>query len=127
MSMGGTLQMMRGDTAQFDVTCTRPNSAGVQTAVDLTGMLTAYFTAKRAVSDTDAAAIFQKTYASGAIAFVGSATLGVLRVTLAAADTSGLEDVAVTLNVDIKITESDSIKSTPWSGSLIVYPNVTRT
>lgn len=127
MPTGGTVEMQRGDTAQFDVTCTRPNASGVQTAVDLTGMLAAIFTAKRTLSDLDAAAVFQKTYAAGAIAFVGAATAGILRVTLAAADTSGLEDYAVTLFVDIKVTESDGIKSTPWSGSLIVHPNVTRT
>lgn len=79
--MNQNLAMVKGDTAVFDITCT--TAAGA--AFDISGA-TIYFTVKDDPSDADAAAIFQKSTASGISIISGAG--GTAQVVTAAADTS---------------------------------------
>ena len=114
------IRMFRGDTKAITLTIQRNNAA-----VNLTGM-TIWLTAKRKVSDLDAAAIFQKSTAGG-IVVSSPATAGIAVATIAPADTSGLEDEILNLVCDVQVKDSGGTITTVSSFTLQVLPDVTRT
>jgi hypothetical protein len=87
------IEIVRGDTAFLDGTVA---IAGV--AQPITGW-TFWFTAKRRLTDADAAAVFQKTTAGGGVV-VTDAAGGLFYIALEPADTSSLPAAAVKLYGD---------------------------
>lgn len=117
------LTRTRGDTIRLLVTATRPDEAGVDQPVDLTGA-TLTFTAKLKITDADdAVTTIQKT--TGAGIEVLAADEGTAVVTLEPEDTEGLL-VKTTYLADVQLDESDGTRTTVASGKLIVTPDVTR-
>ena len=114
------LSMIRGNSKLFAFPLT--NSDG--DPIDLTGA-TVTMTAKAAYTDTDAAAVFQKTEADGIT--VVSALNGVITVDLDPADTSSLTGKVNRLIYDIQVQDADDRVSTPVRGKLVVQPDVTET
>jgi len=90
--------MVRGDTPTWGMEFSRAGSA-----IDLTGAAIR-FTAKRDLSDADAAAVFQKQIGTGIT--VLDATTGEAEVTLLVTDTSSLLDRDITLHCDVQIVEA---------------------
>ena len=114
------LAMTRGDTYPILGAITRAGAA-----VDITGG-TLWMTAKRAVTDDDASAVFQLDNAAlGGIEFV-SAVGGTYRVTVppdATAELSG----HVVLVYDVQLEDVDENVYTVARGNLTVVPDVTIT
>lgn len=114
-----TIKAVRGDTITLDFTVKRPAGGA---AVDLTGA-TFTFTAKKKLSDADAAALFQKTLGSGVS--VTNAANGQGRVTVAPADTTSLPDYETDLYCDLQMTEAVGTVTTVAEGILRIRPDVT--
>lgn len=113
------LEAKRGDLETY--TLTLKDAAGA--ALNLTGA-SLWFTVKRGISDADAAAVFQKTIASGIV--VAAPLTGVAVITVLPADTAALGDGPLTLLYDIQVKLADGTTKTPLSGEFRVTPDVTR-
>ena len=120
------LRMRRGDTAGWDLAVVDTTGA----PFDLTGY-TLWFTAKRAITDADADAVFQLT--NGAGITVTNAAGGLAAISPRRADTSSLtEDVR--LYVDVQLSSVGAPDATytvwpsddDWPGELIISRDVTR-
>jgi hypothetical protein len=109
------LEMIRGDTAQLEVTVTAAN-----VAFDLTGA-TVTFTAKR--RKTDDAIVFEKDLGDGIT--ITNAIQGELAVEIAPADTSALLDEASGLVWDLQVSRGGQV-FTVARGNLRVLLDVTR-
>ena len=114
------LQMIRGDTAVFDLTITDQDTGD---PVNLTNMVLT-FTAKRRPTDTDAQAIILKTVDAG-IVVDADPTLGIAVLTLEPSDTEDLTDLR-TLRWDIQIDNGAGDVRTPLSGRLAIASDQTR-
>lgn len=113
------IEVIRGDTPTFDLTLTGPDDAPlVLTGLGIT------FTAKRRYSDPDDEAIISHSLDDGGIAVV-SADAGTATLTLAAADSEGLDDLP-TLVWDIQTEDDAGTVLTPLRGKLSVVRDVTR-
>lgn len=119
------LSMRRGDTPIWDVAVVNADGS----PFDLTGY-TAYFTAKRAITDPDPG-VFQLTLGAG-ITFTNAAG-GLLAIQPRRADTSGLTEDA-RLFIDVQISQIAAPSQTftiwpsadDWPGELIITRDVTR-
>jgi hypothetical protein len=110
------LDLIRGDTGEWDLTVERNGAA-----VDITG-ITARFMVKRSIDDANADALASLTVGNG-ITLTAPLT-GDLRVTLPAA-TSALFPVT-TLAWDLEITDGTGHVSTVAMGPLLVVADVSR-
>lgn len=113
-------KMTRGDSR----TIITPLADAAGDPIDLTGC-TVWFTAKALYTDADASATFQKSTADG-ITVVDEDT-GVIQVDIDPEDTEDLDGVRTRLVYDIQVKDATGKVSTPQSGKLIVYPDVTIT
>jgi len=114
------VEMYRGDTPDIDVTVTKD---GV--AVNLTGG-TLRFSVKWRTQDADVDVIFVRTSPAGGIVFT-DAVNGKARISLAAANTSGLPGRRVDLFYDLQLTDSAGKIFTVLAGMFIVKPDVSVT
>lgn len=114
------LKMTRGDSKRIALAL--PDASG--NPLDLTDA-SVWMTAKEAFTDTDDAATFQKTIGAGIT--VLDEDNGVILVELDPEDTSTLDAVRTRLVYDIQVKDADDAISTPISGKLTVYPDVTIT
>lgn len=123
-----TLTMRRGDTSGWSALAVQPDGS----PLDLTGY-TLWFTAKRAIADTDAQAVFQLT--NGAGITITDAAAGAFAINPRRADTSSLtEDVR--LYVDVQASKDPESTDTLWPpeddngnwqpGILIISRDITR-
>ena len=115
------LKLTRGDTKTFEFTVTKERTKAVWNLASHT----AWFTAKRKITDLDAEAVFQKTSAAGDITFPDAAN-GRLDVKVEPADTSSLTKDEVLL-WDLQIKDASSNVYTVASGTLRVSRDVTIT
>lgn len=118
------LTLRRGDTTGWDLAVV--DTAGAP--FNLAGC-TLYFTAKRLLTDADAAAVFQLT--NGAGITITDAAGGLARITPRRADTSSLtEDVRLFVDVQISRGTDETYTVWPvaddWPGELIITRDVTR-
>jgi hypothetical protein len=118
--------MRRGDTAGWNLAVVDTTGA----PFDLTGY-TLWFTAKRAITDADADAVFQLT--NGAGITVTNAAGGLAAITPRRADTSSLtEDVRLYVDVQLSSVgapdETDTVwpSDDDWPGELVISRDVTR-
>ncbi len=115
-----TLTMFHGDTPTFSATISNLSSSGLA-GCEL------WMTAKRAATDPDSAAVFQKPNASWVIDQTGNAsTPGIAHVQLANADTASLPLYPVALVYDIQLKDASGDIYTIDSGTLTVTPDVTQ-
>lgn len=120
MAANVNLEMVRGDTRVWSMTIkTRDGNP-----FDLTGY-TVKMTAKRAVTDADGSAVFQKTSPAGGIT-INSPTAGTITVTLSPSDTSGLPAYTIRLVYDLQVTNGTDTR-TALLGYLLIKPDVTIT
>jgi hypothetical protein len=112
------LEMFRGDDESFDIVVTKDGAP-----VDLTGAALT-FTAKRRLSDADAAAVVQKDSTAGGIAIVDAAQ-GLARIDIAAGDTATLTSDE-RLAWDLQVLGADGKKRTLADGRLLIHADVTR-
>lgn len=118
--MSQTLEITRGDTKEW----TFAVIDGTGAAVNLTGITSAFFTAKASITEADTdAGVIQKTIGNGITVDAGSAGTGTIK--LVPADTSASIDARVTLVFDFEIIVGGNTY-TPAGGSLLIYPDVTR-
>lgn len=115
--------MTKGDTAKPEFTVKDRATGAVQNIAAWTAFR---LTAKRAVTDTDAQAVFAKTLAGGGITVV-SAPGGVIRATINPADTSPLEWSGYLLFVDVQGIDAFGGTWTLAKGTLEVQPDTSRT
>lgn len=114
----------RGDTIRLLVACTRPDEDGVSQPIDVTGA-TAWFTAKRSITDADdATTTIQKTSGAG-IEVIDSDDDNELLVTLDPEDTDSLT-AKTTYVCDLQLEENTGIITTVAFGKLIVLLEATR-
>jgi len=113
------LEVNRGDAVSLNV---GPVLDAAGAVVNITGY-ELWFTGKLAVSDLDAAAVFQKTTTAGSIV-ITNGPAGLARVDLAAADTSALTSSTL-LYVDLQAKASGKVV-TLARGRLLVVADVTR-
>ncbi len=114
------LTMIRGNSKLFAFPLTDSDGD----PIDLTDC-TVTMTAKESYTDSDGAAIFQKTDGDGIT--VVSAVNGVITVDLEPGDTSSLTGRNVRLVYDIQVQTDAGRVSTPVRGRLTVQPDVTTT
>lgn len=112
------LKMYRGDTAQFRVTALDIDG----NPLDISGA-SAWFTAKRATTEADNTAVFQKTVGDGIT--ITDALNGIMLVQLAEADTNTLTKKEV-LEYDLQVKDVLNGIYTVARGSLTVEADVTR-
>lgn len=113
------LTIVHGDTTVINGHATLNGGA-----VNLTGC-SLWFTVKNAVTDTDAAAVFQLTSPASGIT-IASGPAGRFQITIAPAYTSGLPYVVIPLVYDLQMKDVSGNVSTLISGALTVVPDVTR-
>jgi len=113
-------KLTRGDSK----TIITPLADAAGDPIDLTGA-TVWFTAKEDFTDTDDAATFQKSTADG-ITVIDEDT-GVIQVDIEPEDTADLDGVRTRLFYDIQVKDAADRISTPQSGKIVVYPDVTIT
>ena len=94
--------------------------------MDLTGCKL-WFTAKQFITDADAIALIQKTWAAGQIA-VPTPALGIATLTLVNADTTALvpNNPATLYFFDVQVEDAAGNVFTPIMGRLQVLPGVTQ-
>lgn len=115
--------ILRNDTDHINLYFFKPVPNEL-VAQDITGW-TIWFTAKRKLSDVDAAAIIAKTTASGIT--IQSAAGGWAIVAITAADTGALEARDVMLYFDVQIKDANGEIHTPIRrGTLLVECDVTQ-
>ena len=114
------LEMTRENTFSFDIAVTEN-----EVPVNLTNG-TLRMTAKWAVTDADASAVFQKSSPSTGITFLVPAS-GTANITIVEANTTAIPYHEVDLVYDIKFTDASGNEFTVMRGTLRVLPNVTRT
>lgn len=124
-SVQQSLEMVRGDTKQWNFAVTNENAS----AVSLASHNGITFTGKRSVADPDASVIFQKSLASGATTGGGftitSLTNGTGTIKLSPSDTASLEAAILSLSFDLQFVDADANKYTVAIGRLTVRPDVT--
>lgn len=116
--MNQTLNMVRGDTFEFQVNVIRNGSA-----VDLTSC-TVWMTAKWKAEDLDAAAIFSID-STGSDVVISDPTNGIVQITIVPAKTVSLPGRVVHLAYDVQYKDTSSKIYTPLRGRLVVTPDVT--
>jgi hypothetical protein len=114
------LTMSHGDTRVIQTTINNLTSSGLTSC-------TFWLTCKRAATDPDSAAIFQKLNASFTVDAVGNLTTpGVIHCTIAPADTATLAEYGVALVYDVQMKDSTGNIYTVDSGTLTLTPDVTQ-
>lgn len=113
------IKMVRGDTYVFDAAITLNGAA-----VDLTGGLVR-MTAKWAVANADAAAVFALTSVASAGVVITNAALGEVRITISPSHTNTLPSKKVELPYDIQFVNSIGSVFTVLYGTLTIVPDVT--
>ena len=116
--MNQTLDMVRGDTYEFQANIIRNGSA-----VNLTGC-TVWMTAKWKAEDLDAAAVFSID-STGSDVVISDPTNGVVQITIVSAKTRTLPSRVVRLPYDIQYKDTSSKIYTPIRGILVVSPDLT--
>lgn len=111
------IEMVRGDTPTWFLGFSRGSGPLALPAGTLI-----WFTAKRALTDEDAGAVFRKSVGSGVT--ITDATNGKAKVTLAATDTNPLPDADTLLYYDVQIKETSGV-ITSFLGKLMVRCDVT--
>lgn len=110
-------KMTRGDTVELDGHATQ---AGVD--YPLVGK-SLWFTGKKAKTDSDAAAIFQRTIGNGIV--LTDSAKGKFRVTLVPGNTSGLSALKTLLYWDCQVKDADGKVFTLASDAVMVNADVT--
>lgn len=113
-----SIEVDLGETANIDGAVT---VGGV--AQNITGWLI-WFTAKRRVSDLDAAAVIQHSTITSGVT-ITNALSGLFTVTLAPADTSGLPEQRLKLFADIKGRDGGNNEWVLAKGTLVIRPVAT--
>lgn len=116
--MTTTLRMTRGDDKTFNMAFTKNSQPQ-----NITGF-SIWVTAKRAASDADATAVFQRTIGSGVT--VTNAVGGLANFTVIQAHTSGFEASRVTLLCDVQLKDTPGNVVTAGHFLLLVDPDITR-
>lgn len=115
------LAIMRGDTLRYDIRITDADAA----ALDLTGLLGAWFTVKYSRRDPDASKLLQKTLGAGIE--VIDALDGTLRLTLTATETAALNaSRAHVWDFQVMTAAGDIITPDYLTGPLYIEGDVTR-
>lgn len=118
--MSTNLSMFRGDTKLVQITLSNLTASG------LTGY-SFWFTVKNDVSDTDAAAVIQKSGGDFDVVTTGDATTpGVVTCKILPGDTDSLPDYQVSLPYDVQVKDSLGNVTTVVTGKLKVSPDTTR-
>src|SRR5579872_7247955 len=115
-----TLIMTHGDSRVWQATISNLTSTGLTSC-------TFWLTVKRAITDPDASAIFQKLNASFTVVQNGNQTTpGIVQVTINPVDTSGIAEYGVSLVYDVQMKDSTGNIYTVDSGTLTLTPDVTQ-
>jgi hypothetical protein len=117
------LFMTRGNDVTFYITVTKPDNT---TRWDLTSGQV-WFTVKRRLADLDSQAVFQKI--SPATASIIDETSGLVKIGLTAAElnTIYISDWYIEYIFDLRIKDSYGKIVTYQSGTIGIYPSVTKT
>jgi hypothetical protein len=118
-----TIEIIRGDTKTIVFQVTRSD-----VPVDLTGSLL-YFTVKNAVTDADAALLFQKTVGAGIVISDQVTNTGECQITISPADTATIglaSQFPVACVYDLQLREPSTRVTTVMRGAFVVHPDVTR-
>lgn len=118
--MSQDLRIRRGDTNQLTGTVKQSGAA-----YNLTGVTVMWFLAKTNIADADNAAVITATIANAKIEIL-SAAAGTIRITIAAADTSGISDTAQPLYYELQLKSTDAKIFTLQSGRLFVDADVVK-
>jgi len=111
------IQMVVGKERQFQFQVTDRQSNAV---VDVTAWTSFRFMVKVNPGDADIAAVISKTLGAGITKLVP--TQGLLQVTLAPADTSGLLDVRQSFFAEIQGVDANALAWSLWQGGLDLLP-----
>ncbi len=114
------LEIMRGDTYAVPLVV-RDEYGNV---LNLTGA-SLKLTAKKALSDADATAVFQLTTLPSGGIVITDAAIGLVTPTFQPANTSGLSAGTWVLRWDLQVTKADGSIFTAYYGPLTVVPDVT--
>jgi hypothetical protein len=115
-----TLSMTHGDTRVIQTTISNLSSSG------LTGCIF-WLTCKRAATDPDSAAVFQKLNGDFTVDQNGNATTpGIVHCMINPTDTASLAEYSVTLVYDVQMKDASSNIYTVDSGTLTLTPDVTQ-
>jgi len=123
--------MFRGDNLIFDVQVQKSPYPGTPPVpIDITGYFM-WFTAKRSTNDSDTQALTQITTTPTSVPPGGSIvltqpTVGKAEITTPQAMTSAFPDGVVKIVYDVKVRDTSSRVFTVEAGTIVVYPNVTR-
>jgi hypothetical protein len=116
---GGAVTMVHGTTRRFRF---QVLDRSTQLPADLTGWTLFHFLAKHNMTDTDAAAVINKSLGAGITAV--SLPQGLLEVQILPADTTGWVNVDARLFAEIQGQDGSGLLWSLWQGELDVLPTV---
>lgn len=121
------LELVRGDTIKFTVTCTRPDDEGVQQPIDLTGaQLRCTLKKRRTDADEDAFIALESPFGGprGIQILNQTTNKGQAQVVAAAGESSEAGDNEM-FYIDVQVRESNGEVYTPVAGTVTFRPDVT--